>query len=113
MKKVATNNYSKLVGDTGLVATPLLSRLFNIGDSITEDIEISTFETDPMLVPQSFFVIPLGSGTIHVHLAGAPEGETYIISTAEAEISVGYPLPYLIDKVFADSDTTASFNIGW
>lgn len=113
MKKVATNNYAKLVGDTGLVATPLLSRLFNLGDSITEDIEISTFETDPMLAPQSFVIIPLGSGTIHVHMAGAPMEETYIISTTEVEISVGYPLPYLVDKVYADANTTASFNIGW
>lgn len=112
MKKVATNNYAKLVGDTGLVATPLLSRLFNVGDSILEDIEISTYETDPMLMPQSFFVIPLGSGTIHVHMAGAPTDETYIISTTEAEISVGYPLPYLIDRVYVEG-TTASFNIGW
>ena len=112
MKKVATNNYAKIVGDTGLVATPLLSRLFNVGASITQDIEVSTYETDPMLAPQSFFVIPLGSGTIKVHMAGAPTDETYMISVTEFEISVGYPLPYLIDKVYVDG-TTASFNIGW
>lgn len=112
MKKVATNNYAKLVGDTGLVATPLLSRIFNVGASISEDIEISTYEKDPMLAPQSFIVIPLGSGTIHVHMAGAPTDETYTISATEVEISIGYPLPYLIDKVYVDG-TTASFNIGW
>ena len=112
MKKVATNNFAKMVGETGLVASPLLSRMFTIGDP-SSDIEISDLESDPGFAPQSFVIIPLGSGTIHVHMAGAPTDETYVISAIEVEASIGYPLPYLVDKVYADSDTTATLNIGW
>lgn len=38
--------------------------------------------------------------------------EDYVISEVEVNASLGYPLPYLVDKVFKDG-TTAQFNIGY
>nr|DAO11219.1 MAG TPA: hypothetical protein [Herelleviridae sp.] len=38
--------------------------------------------------------------------------DTYTISEAEVNASMGYPIPYLVDKVFKDG-TTAQFNIGY
>lgn len=39
------------------------------------------------------------------------QGDVSIVSISRA-ITIGYPLPYLVDKVFKDG-TTAQFNIGY
>ena len=62
--------------------------------------------------PEGFLLIPLTSGDIKVHLAGAPNFEDYTISSAEVDASLGVPMLYLVDKVYMDG-TTATFNIGW
>lgn len=112
MKRISTNVYTKLVGATGAEATPLISRMFTV-DSVAEDLFPESFEGDPELCPAAFLIIPRGSGTLKVHMAGAPVGEYYTISSVEVEASIGYPLPYLVDTVLADAETTASISIGW
>lgn len=59
-----------------------------------------------------FLIIPLTSGVIKVHFVQASSLEDYVISEVEVNASLGYPLPYLVDKVFKDG-TTAQFNIGY
>lgn len=54
----------------------------------------------------------LTSGVIKVHFVQASSLEDYVISEVEVNASLGYPLPYLVDKVFKDG-TTAQFNIGY
>lgn len=112
MDRIATNNATRIVSELGAVAAPLLSRVFSVGE-LSEDLVASALERDAALTPRAFLVIPRGSGTVHVHMAGAPFGETYVISSVEVEASLGYPLPYLVDCVIADSDTTASISVGW
>lgn len=75
--------------------------------------EIGTLQEDFTIGGGVFLIIPLTAGTIKVHFAGesAPE-DTYTISEAEVNASLGYPIPYLVDKVFKDG-TTAQFNIGY
>lgn len=51
-------------------------------------------------------------GVIKVHFVQASSLEDYVISEVEVNASLGYPLPYLVDKVFKDG-TTAQFNIGY
>lgn len=60
---------------------------------------------------EPFLVIPLTAGTIKVHFIGAPSLEDYTISEVEVNASLGYSIPYLVDKVFKEG-TTAQFNIG-
>lgn len=112
MNKFTANNYTKIVGETGAVAAPLLSRMFSIGD-ITEDVTPQSLEADPALTPTSLIIVPRGSGTILVHMAGAPFGENYLISSVEVEASIGYPLPYLVDRIIYGADTNASISVGW
>lgn len=80
--------------------------------SPTEDLTAATFEPDKEQQPEGFLIIPLTSGDIKVHLAGAPAFEDYTISGVEVDASLGAPMLYLVDKVYVDG-TTATFNIGW
>lgn len=90
----------------GNVSIVSISRAITIGTP-QEDIVVkgNHGENEP------FLVIPLTAGTIKVHFIGASSLEDYTISEAEVNASLGYPIPYLIDKVFKEG-TTAQFNIG-
>lgn len=73
---------------------------------------IGTLQED-FSIGGTFLIIPLTAGTIKVHFVGESALEdTYTISEAEVNASMGYPIPYLVDKVFKDG-TTAQFNIGY
>lgn len=86
-----------------------ISRAITIGTP-QEDVALSKFTSSDKDEP--FLIIPLTSGVIKVHFVQASSLEDYVISEVEVNASLGYPLPYLVDKVFKDG-TTAQFNIGY
>ncbi len=94
-------------GDVSIVS---ISRAITIGTP-QEDVALSKF-TSSDNENESFLIIPLTSGVIKVHFVQASSLEDYVISEVEVNASLGYPLPYLVDKVFKDG-TTAQFNIGY
>lgn len=93
-------------GDVSIVS---ISRAITIGTP-QEDVVLSKFTSSDKDEP--FLIIPLTSGVIKVHFVQASSLEDYVISEVEVNASLGYPLPYLVDKVFKDG-TTAQFNIGY
>lgn len=102
---------SQIVNENGTVSSLTISRAFNIG-SLSKDISIEDLEPEKTCRPDSFFVIPLTEGTINVKLSGSPNGETYTITESEVLASLGYPIPYLVEKVFKEG-TSSELNIGW
>lgn len=94
-------------GDVSIVS---ISRAITIGIP-QEDVALSKF-TSSDNENEPFLIIPLTSGVIKVHFVQASSLEDYVISEVEVNASLGYPLPYLVDKVFKDG-TTAQFNIGY
>lgn len=81
--------------------------------SIARAKAIGTLQEDFSIGGGTFLIIPLTAGTIKVHFVGESALEdTYTISEVEVNASMGYPLPYLVDKVFKNG-TTAQFNIGY
>lgn len=97
-------NRVALSNDKGHTSIVSIARAKAIG-TLQEDFSIGGGGT--------FLIIPLTAGTIKVHFVGESALEdTYTISEAEVNASMGYPIPYLVDKVFKDG-TTAQFNIGY
>lgn len=104
--------YKTCLANPGGIPSPTtIQRAFAVGTP-TEDLTAATFKPDKEQQPEGFLIIPLTSGDIKVHLAGAPAFEDYTISGVEVDASLGVPMLYLVDKVYVDG-TTATFNIGW
>lgn len=102
--------YNTCLANPGGIPSPTtIQRAFAVGPP-TEDLTAATFEPDKEQQPEGFLIIPLTSGDIKVHLAGAPAFEDYTISGVEVDASLGAPMLYLVDKVYVDG-TTATFNI--
>lgn len=111
-QKVGGYTYKTVLANPGGLPNPtLIQRAFAVGTP-TKDMTAADLEADPQQQPEGFLLIPLTSGEIKVHLAGAPDFEDYTISSAEVDASLGVPMLYLVDKVYMDG-TTATFNIGW
>lgn len=111
-QKVEGFLYKTALANPGGIPVPVsIQRAFAVGTP-TEDLTAATFEPDKEQQPEGFLIIPLTSGDIKVHLAGAPAFEDYTISEAEISAWIGKPTPYLVDKVYKDG-TTAELNIGW
>lgn len=111
-QKVSGYLYKTTLANPGSLPNPtMIQRAFEVG-AVSEDLDAAKFESDEKQQPEGFLVIPLTAGTIKVHLAGAPNFEDYTLSEAEVSASIGYPMVYLVDKVYT-SGTTATLNIGW
>ena len=62
--------------------------------SIARAKEIGTLQEDFSIGGGTFLIIPLTAGTIKVHFVGESALEdTYTISEAEVNASMGYPIP--------------------
>lgn len=94
--------YKTCLANPGGIPSPTtIQRAFAVG-TLTEDLTAATFEPDKEQQPEGFLIIPLTSGDIKVHLAGAPAFEDYTISGVEVDASLGVPMLYLVAMASAE-----------
>jgi len=98
-QKVLGFLYKTCLANPGGIPSPTtIQRAFAVGTP-TEDLTAATFEPDKEQQPEGFLIIPLTSGDIKVHLAGAPAFEDYTISGVEVDASLGVPMLCIVALV--------------